>query len=85
MENLLSLIHLKKHTSLVKLKDVKQTISQKNEVIHQMEARLQRLEMNNEDTHQYRERRHHHHHRHASRTSQSSYGHYEERHQNVAK
>jgi len=50
-----------------------------------MEARLQILEMNHEDTHLYYERRHHRHHRHASRTSQSSYGHYEERCQNVAK
>jgi len=75
----------KKAYIIGELKDSKQTISQKDEVICQVEARLQRLEMNHEDTHQYRERRHHHHHRHASRTSQSSYGHYEERHQNVAK
>jgi len=78
------------------LKDVKLTIAQKDEVIRQMEARLQRLEMDHEDTHQYRERINYHHQRHASRTSQSSYGHheetewrrqqhYEERRQNVAK
>jgi len=78
------------------LKDAKLTIAQKDEVIRQMEARLQRLEMDHEDNYQYRERIHSHHHRNASRTSRSSYGHheetewrrhphYEERHQNVAK
>nr|AFN88195.1 phytoalexin-deficient 4-2 protein [Phaseolus vulgaris] len=78
------------------LKDAKLAIAQKDEVIRQMEARLQRLEMDREDTPQYRERRHHHHHRHTSRSSQSSYGHHEEpewrrhhnfedRRQNVAK
>jgi len=78
------------------LKDAKQTIAQNNEMIRQMEARLQRLEMDREDAYQNRERRHHHHHRHSSRTSQSSYGYHEEiewrrhhnheeRRQNVAK
>ena len=67
------------------LKDAKLTIAQKDEVIRQMEATLQRLEMDHEDTHQYRERRHSHPHRHASRSSKSSYGHHEERRQNVAK
>jgi len=73
----------KKAYLIGELKDGKQTIAQKDEVIRQMEARLQRLEMNHEDTHQYRERRHHH--RYSSRTSQSSYGYYEERRQNMAK
>jgi len=85
VENPLSLIHLKKTYLIGELKDVKQTIAEKDELIRQMEARLQRLEMNHEDTYQYRERRHHHLHKHASRTSQSSYGHYEERRQNVAR
>jgi len=78
------------------LKDVKLTNAQKDEVIRQMEARLQRLEMDHEDMHQNREKRPHYHHRNSSRSSQSSYAHheetewrrhnhYEERRPNVAK
>jgi len=78
------------------LKDAKRTIAQREEEIRQMEAGLQKLELDNTTNHQYRERRHHHHYRHASRTSQSSYAHHEEakwrmhhnfedRRQNVAK
>jgi len=84
--------HSPKKTYLIgELKD-----TQKDEMIRQMEERLQRLEMDREDIHQYRERRHHHHPRHTSQSYQSSYGHheknewrrhqhYEDRRQNVAK
>jgi len=89
--------HSPQKTILIdELKDAKRTIAQRDEVIRQIEARLQKLELDNTSNHQYREKRHHHHHRHALRTSQSSYGHHEEvewrmhhnfedRRQNVAK
>jgi len=48
------------------LKGVKLKIAQKDEVIRQMEARLQRLEMDHEDIHQTRGKRPHYHHRHSS-------------------
>ena len=60
------------------LKDSRQSNAQYIEVIRQMEARLQILEMAREDVHQNQERRHHHHHRHSSRTSHNSYGYHEE-------
>jgi len=56
------------------LKNARQSNAQYLDMIRQMEARLQSLEMAREDVHQNRERRHHHHHRHSSRTSHSSHG-----------
>ena len=76
------------------LKNARQSNAQYLDMIRQMEARLQSLEIAREDVHQNRERRHHHH-RHSSRTSHSSHGyhegnerrrhhHHEERRQHVA-
>jgi len=85
----------KKAFLIGELKDAKRIIAQREEEIRQMEARLQRLEMDHERPHHNnRARRHHHHHRHTSRSSQSFHGndeeddwrmHHEDRHQNMAK
>jgi len=77
------------------LKNARQSNAQYLDVIRQMEARLQSLEITREEFNQNRERRHHHHHRHSLRTSHSSHGyhevnerrrhpHHEERRQRVA-
>ena len=77
------------------LKNARQSNAQYLDVIKQMEARLQSLEITHEEFNQNRERRHHHQHRHSSRTSHSSHGyhgdnerrrhhHHEERRQHVA-
>jgi len=60
------------------LKNAKQSNAHYLDVIRQMEARLQSLELSREEVHQNRERRHHPPLRHSSRHSHSSHGYYED-------
>ena len=67
-----------KETLFEDLKNARQSNAQYLDVIRQMEARLQSLELSREEVHQNRERRHHHPLRHSSRNSHSSHGYYED-------
>jgi len=60
------------------LKNAKQSNAHYLDVIRQIEARLQSLELNHEEIHQNRERRPHPPLRHSSRHSHSSHGYYED-------